>query len=81
MDSQTKKQIYNQKYADQNPERMKRNSSINYGLNRDKILLASAHYRYLNGATLRVDTIQKLVDAGFDVIHTKKPKYVIAKGI
>ena len=77
---QTKKQIYNQNYSNLNPDRMKRNSSINYGINREKILLNRAHDRYLHGGILRVSTLNRLIDAGFDVILTK-PKYELVKEI
>ena len=78
--SKSKKQIYNQNYANLNPERMKRNSSINYGINRESILLKRAHDRYIEGSILRVSTLNRLIDAGFDVILTK-PKYELVKEV
>jgi fructose-bisphosphate aldolase class 1 len=78
--SKSKKAIYNQKYSDANPERMKRNSSINYGINRESILLKRAHDRYIKGSILRESTLNRLIDAGFDVILTK-PKYQLVKEV
>ena len=72
----TKKQIYNQTYADTHGEKMRANAVINYAQNRDKILLRQAHNRYLKGVSLRKDTSDRLIAAGYFISLYHIPKYL-----
>jgi hypothetical protein len=71
----TNKQIYNQKYAELHPELMRFHAAVNYAQNREKILLRQAHNRYLKGVSLRKETVNKLVDAGYVIGKFNPHKY------
>ena len=70
----TNKQIYYQKYADTHGDKMRENACINYGQNREKILLKRAYDRYLNNCTLRRETVDRLAAAGYS-LTCRLPKY------
>ena len=74
--AKTKKQIYNQNYADTHGDKMRANAVINYGLNREKMLLKRAYDRYLNNCKLRKDTCDRLIAAGYFISLYHTPKYL-----
>ena len=74
--AKTKKQIYNQKYADANGDKMRENACINYGQNREKMLLKRAYDRYLNNCKLRKNTCDRLVAAGYFISLYHTPRYL-----
>jgi hypothetical protein len=69
------KQIYNQTYANMHPDLMRINACIFYAKNRDSILLKNAYKRYLGGAKLRKETIDRLLEAGL-LAEYNVPKYL-----